>query len=43
MTEDIKKERAHKEDGTIETWRIRKSIDDIEAQDILKLKAELRE
>ena len=34
---------AHKKDGTLETWRIGKRIDEIEAQDILKLKAELRE
>ena len=34
---------AHKEDGTLETWRIGKRIDEIEAQDILRLKAELRE
>ena len=34
---------ARKEDGTLETWRIGKRIDDIEAQDILKLKVELRE
>ena len=34
---------AHKEDGTQMTWRIGKRIDDIEAQDILKLKADLRE
>lgn len=29
---------AHKEDGTIETWRIAKRIDDIEARDILALR-----
>ena len=34
---------AHKEDGTLETWRIGKRIDEIEAQDILRLRAELRE
>ena len=32
---------AHKEDGTLETWRIGKRIDDIEAQDILTLKDDL--
>ena len=34
---------AHKKDGTLETWRIGKRIDEIEPQDILRLKAELRE
>ena len=34
---------ARKEDSTLETWRIGKRIDEIEAQDILRLKAELRE
>ena len=34
---------AHKEDGTLETWRIGKRIDDIEVQDILTLKDDLRE
>ena len=34
---------AHKEDGTLETWRIGKRIDEIEEQDILELGAELRE
>ena len=34
---------AHKKDGTLETQRIGKRIDEIEAQDILRLKAELRE
>ena len=29
---------AHKEDGTIETWRIAKRIDDIEANDILTVR-----
>ena len=29
---------GHKEDGTIETWRIAKRIDDIEARDILALR-----
>ena len=32
---------AHKEDGTLETWRIGKRIDDIEVQDILTLKDDL--
>ena len=32
---------ALKEDGTLETWRIGKRIDDIEAQDILTLKDDL--
>ena len=32
---------AHKEDGTLEAWRIGKRIDDIEAQDILTLKYNL--
>ena len=32
---------GHKEDGTIETWRIAKRIDDIEAHDILTLKGAL--
>ena len=32
---------AHKEDGTIETWRIAKRIDDIEDRDILALREAL--
>ena len=32
---------GHKEDGTIETWRIAKRIDDIEDRDILALREAL--
>ena len=32
---------AHKEDGTLETWRIAKRIDDIEDRDILALREAL--